>query len=50
MTTDELGNAIVDPASITDSVLTMIWMLFSLFPAAIAVLMIVLIKIYPIKK
>ena len=50
MTTDELGNAIVDPASITGSVLTMIWMLFSLFPAAIAVLMIVLIKIYPIKK
>ncbi|MBR1934179.1 MAG: MFS transporter [Prevotella sp.] len=50
MTTDEMGNSIVDPASITDSVLTMIWSLFSLFPAVIALLMVLLIKKYPIKK
>ena len=50
MTTDEMGNSIVDPASITDSVLTMIWSLFSLFPAAIVVIMSLLILKYPIKK
>ena len=50
MTTDAMGNSIVDPASITDSVLTMVWSLFSLFPAIIAALMILLIKLYPIKK
>ena len=50
MTTDAMGNSIVDPASITDSVLTMIWSLFSLFPAAIALLMVVLTYFYPIKK
>jgi len=50
MTTDEMGNSIVDPASITDSVLTMIWSLFSLFPAAIVLIMSLLILKYPIKK
>ena len=50
MMTDEMGNTMVDPASITSSVLTMVWSLFSLFPAVIAVLMILLIKLYPIKK
>ena len=50
MTTDAMGNSIVDPASITDSVLTMVWSLFSLFPAVIAVLMVLLIYLYPIKK
>ncbi len=50
MTTDAMGNTIVDPASITLSVLTMIWSLFSLFPAAMALIMVVLIKKYPIKK
>lgn len=50
MTTDSMGNTIVDPASITDSVLTMIWSLFSLFPAIIAMLMVLLILKYPIKK
>ncbi len=50
MTTDAMGNTIVDPASITSSVLTMIWSLFSLFPAAMALIMVVLIKKYPIKK
>ena len=50
MTTDDMGNTIVDPASITDSVLNMIWSLFSLFPAIIAVIIIILILKYPIKK
>ena len=50
MTSDAMGNAVVDPASITSSVLTMIWLLFSLFPAAIALLMVLLIRLYPIKK
>ena len=50
MTTDASGNSIVDPASITQSVLDMIWSLFSLFPAIIALLMIFLLIKYPIKK
>ena len=50
MTTDDMGNTIVDPASITDSVLNMIWSLFSLFPAVIAAIIIILILKYPIKK
>ena len=50
MMTDEMGNTMVDPASITDSVLSMVWSLFSLIPAVIAALMVLLIKIYPIKK
>ena len=48
--TDDMGNTMVDPASITDSVLTMVWSLFSLFPAIIAGLIILLTWIYPIKK
>ena len=50
MTTDAMGNSMVDPASITDSVLTMVWSLFSLFPAVIACLIILLTLKYPIKK
>ena len=50
MTTDAMGNSIVDEASITSSVLTMIWSLFSLFPAAMALLMVLLIHKYPIRK
>ena len=50
MITDDMGNTSVDPASITDSVLTMVWSLFSLFPAAIAIIMMLLIYKYPIKK
>jgi GPH family glycoside/pentoside/hexuronide:cation symporter len=50
MVTDAMGNTSVDPASITDSVLSMVWSLFSLFPAAIAVIMMLLIAKYPIKK
>ena len=50
MITDDMGNTSVDPASITDSVLTMVWSLFSLFPAVIAALIILLTRLYPIKK
>ena len=50
MTTDKLGNSIVDPSSITQSVLDMIWALFSLFPAAMALIMAGLLLLYPIKK
>ena len=50
MTTDKTGNAVVNPASITDSVLTMIWSLFSLFPAVISIFIIILVLKYPIKK
>ena len=50
MITDDMGNTMVDPASITDSVLTMVWSLFSVFPAVIAGLIILLCWIYPIKK
>lgn len=50
MIEDAMGNATIDPASVTDSVKTMIWMLFSIFPAIMAGLMIWLLKLYPIKK
>ena len=50
MVTDSMGNTSVDPASITNSVLTMVWSLFSLFPAAIAAIIILLTRVYPIKK
>ncbi len=47
--TDDAGQTIV---TITDesSVRTMVWSLFSLFPAAIALIMLLLIKKYPIRK
>jgi len=45
-----MGNTSVDPASITDSVLNMVWSLFSLFPAVIALIIILLTYLYPIKK
>ena len=50
MVTDQFGNTSVDPASITDSVLTMVWSLFSLFPAIFALIIILLTIVYPIKK
>ncbi len=49
MITDEMGNTLLDPASITDSVMTMVWSLFSLFPAFIALLLMVLTYYFPIK-
>lgn len=50
MITDAMGNESIDPASVTDSVRTMIWSLFSLFPALIAVIMGLLAYIFPLKK
>ena len=50
MITDAMGNTMIDPASVTDSVLTMVWSLFSLFPAVIALLLMVLTWLFPIKK
>ena len=43
------GETVVTITSL-DSVQTMIWCLFSLFPAAIALLILVLLRLYPIRK
>ncbi len=50
MVTDEFGNKTIDPESVNDSVRTMIWMLFSVFPAIIALIMGWLAYKFPIKK
>lgn len=50
MVADEMGNESIDPASVTDSVRTMIWALFSLFPAFIALVMGILAYKFPLKK
>lgn len=50
MVADAMGNESIDPASVTDSVKTMIWAIFSLFPAVIALIMCALVHIFPIKK
>ena len=50
MIPDEFGNSVIDPASVTESVKTMVWALFSLIPAAIAVIMGFLAYKFPIKK
>ena len=50
MVQDQFGNPVIDPASVTQSVLTMVWSLFSLFPAAIALIMMWLTWKFPIKK
>jgi len=50
MIPDEFGNSVIDPASVTDSVLTMVWALFSLIPAAIALIMAFLAYKFPIDK
>lgn len=50
MIADEMGNESIDPASVTQGVKTMIWAIFSLFPAAIALVMCWLVRIFPIKK
>ncbi|MCF0191883.1 MAG: MFS transporter [Prevotella sp.] len=50
MIKDEMGNESIDPASITESVKTMVWALFSLFPAIIALIMGVLAYKFPLKK
>ena len=50
MVKDEMGNESIDPASITESVKTMVWALFSLFPAVIALIMGILAYKFPLKK
>ncbi len=50
MAKDAFGNPVIDPASITSSVLTMVWALFSLFPAFLALILMLLAYLYPIKK
>lgn len=50
MCADQFGNLTIDPNSITNSVLTMIWSLFSLFPATIALIMTILAYKFPLKK
>ncbi len=50
MIPDEFGNSVIDPASVTDTVLTMVWSLFSLIPAGIALIMGILAWFYPLKK
>lgn len=50
MIQDDFGNTIIDPASVTESVKTMVWALFSLIPAAIAIVMGWLAYKFPLKK
>lgn len=50
MIPDQFGNSVIDPASVTDTVRTMVWSLFSLVPAAIALIMGWLAYRFPIKK
>ncbi|MDE6653641.1 MAG: MFS transporter [Muribaculaceae bacterium] len=50
MIQDQFGNPMIDPASITDTVLTMVWSLFSIFPAGIALIMAIMAYLFPIKK
>ena len=50
MIPDDFGNMSIDPASVTESVRTMVWSLFSLIPAAIALIMGFLAYKFPIKK
>ena len=50
MVKDAFGNPGIDPATITSSVLTMVWALFSLFPAFLALILMLLAYLYPIKK
>ncbi len=47
--TNEAGETVITITNM-GSVQSMIWSLFSLFPAAIAVIMLILVKLYPIKK
>ncbi len=50
MVADAMGNESIDPVSVTESVKTMIWAIFSLLPAVIALVMCGLVYIFPIKK
>ena len=50
MIPDDFGNMSIDPASVTESVRTMVWSLFSLIPAVIALIMGWLAYKFPIRK
>lgn len=50
MIPDDFGNQVIDPASVTTSVLVMVRSLFALIPAGIGLLMAFLAYKYPIKK
>ena len=50
MIQDDFGNTVIDPASVTESVKLMVWSLFSIIPAAIAVVMGWLTWKFPLKK
>ena len=50
MIQDDFGNTIIDPASVTESVKTMVWSLFSLIPAVLALIMGWLAYKFPLKK
>ena len=50
MIQDDFGNSVIDPASITEQVKTMVWAIFSLVPAAIALIMAWMSWKFPIKK
>lgn len=50
MIPDDFGNMVIDPASVTESVKTMVWSLFSLIPAGIALIMGFLAYKFPLKK
>ena len=50
MIPDEFGNQVIDPESVTESVCTMVWALFSLIPAAIALIMAWLAYKFPLDK
>lgn len=50
MIPDDFGNTVLDPSSVTDAVRTMVWSLFSLIPAVLALIMTWLAFKYPIKK
>lgn len=50
MVNDEFGNSIIDPSSISDSVLLMAWSLFTLFPALIALVIALLSYKFPLRK
>lgn len=48
MITDAGGNTTIDPQTLTDSVRNMVWALFSIIPALIAVIMGILLHFYPL--
>lgn len=50
MIQDDFGNTVIDPASVTESVKTMVWSLFSIIPAVLALIMGWLAYRFPLKK